>query len=46
MPEGEASERPGDALTTQEHGLAREGERRNPFAAEIRGEKAPYWLFR
>jgi hypothetical protein len=42
MPEGELPERPGGALTTQEQGLARERERRNPFAAEIRGEKAPY----
>jgi hypothetical protein len=42
MPEGELPERPGGALTTEQHGLARERERRNPFAAEIREEKPPY----
>jgi hypothetical protein len=42
MPEGELPERPEGALTTEQHQLSRETERRNPFAAEIRGEKPPY----
>jgi hypothetical protein len=42
MSEGELPERPGSALTTEQHGLSRERDRRNPFAAEIRGEKPPY----
>jgi hypothetical protein len=42
MSEGELPERPGGALTTEQHGLARERERRNPFTAEMRGEKPPY----
>jgi hypothetical protein len=42
MPEGELPERPGGALTTEQHRLSKERERGNPFAAEIRGEKPPY----
>jgi hypothetical protein len=41
MPEGELPERPGSALTTEQHGLSRERERRNPFTAEIAGERLP-----
>lgn len=42
MPEGEGPERPGGTLTTEQHGLRKERERPNPFAAEIKGEKPPY----
>jgi hypothetical protein len=42
MPEGELPERARGELTTEQHGVRKDRERPNPFAAEIAGEKPPY----
>jgi hypothetical protein len=42
MAEGELPERPGGSLTTEQHGLRKEGERPNPFAKFLVGETPPY----